>query len=533
MMHRIFSQAELVYADFGDSGDEEARLIEMLHPFTAVAVRYYELALENGISEAYETLRQLLPMPGLHHLGWNTPARFVTRPYFRRLWVLQEYVLARDVTVLVGEHRLSSNFMDTIFFATQALRLQLTQRCMSLDFRGNDTNNVLELVTALPSVNAALLVQSEFVQSRHEQMVHDSQSHTFAANLSRNANFEVKDPRDKFYAILGLSQDLSPVSFGISYLEDIQEVAQRATLLLIEKEQAAFALSRCCGVSSGHDPSWAYSWIHSEDSLLLHVEVDGSCTYYGACGPGGPDLRTTLDRNVLSTKALLLGEIVMMAGKNEVYAVDWVVQNNFSQYIYAALEWLLDISRWIDIVSSSDIPHPAPREFWRAAAADRDTWKQSFKPTRTCLCPHFEESLLTFIDGLKSLRGLVETQPVFDDHGKALLDLVERLDVLNEHDDDFSLWAVIFEKLLHMLPSFSNNSTGRRLAITKDGLLCLVPNASLPGDQLAIIGGMPIPFLLRPKGDRFAIVGLCYIHDMMDGQAFDDGKYPIEDILIC
>ena len=37
------------------------------------------------------------------------------------------------------------------------------------------------------------------------------------------------------------------------------------------------------------------------------------------------------------------------------------------------------------------------------------------------------------------------------------------------------------------------------------------------GDLLVTFEGFAMPFVLRPKGDNFVIIGDCYIHGIMDG----------------
>jgi hypothetical protein len=79
------------------------------------------------------------------------------------------------------------------------------------------------------------------------------------------------------------------------------------------------------------------------------------------------------------------------------------------------------------------------------------------------------------------------------------------------------------DSYLHRLRSFWDNALGLAssacLGIIVNGLVARLPDDTCVGDCLAIILGVSVPFELRPHGDDYLIVGLCYIHDMMDGQA--------------
>ena len=73
----------------------------------------------------------------------------------------------------------------------------------------------------------------------------------------------------------------------------------------------------------------------------------------------------------------------------------------------------------------------------------------------------------------------------------------------------------------------------RKLAVTgSKGLMCLVPGNSQHGDFVGIFGRCPIPLVLRPNKGNFQIVGVCYMHDMMDGQALKTEMWKVQEISI-
>jgi hypothetical protein len=65
-------------------------------------------------------------------------------------------------------------------------------------------------------------------------------------------------------------------------------------------------------------------------------------------------------------------------------------------------------------------------------------------------------------------------------------------------------------------------SRGKRLFITSRGYLGLGPSHMQVGDELVIIYGVIVPFLLR-KGDiHRTLVGEAFVHGIMDGEFMDD-----------
>jgi hypothetical protein len=46
----------------------------------------------------------------------------------------------------------------------------------------------------------------------------------------------------------------------------------------------------------------------------------------------------------------------------------------------------------------------------------------------------------------------------------------------------------------------------------------------MPGDQVFVLKGSEVPFLLRPRGpgrEGFTVVGDCYVHGIMNGEALE------------
>jgi hypothetical protein len=52
-----------------------------------------------------------------------------------------------------------------------------------------------------------------------------------------------------------------------------------------------------------------------------------------------------------------------------------------------------------------------------------------------------------------------------------------------------------------------------------NGYVGIVPVGTQPGDSLFLPYGSPIPFVLRPKADKFSVIGGAYIHDIMKVEA--------------
>lgn len=61
---------------------------------------------------------------------------------------------------------------------------------------------------------------------------------------------------------------------------------------------------------------------------------------------------------------------------------------------------------------------------------------------------------------------------------------------------------------------------GTFLSTTVNSHLALVPISASANDQIVILSGRKIPFVLRATSNTFKIIGPCYVHGIMDGEAF-------------
>ena len=72
---------------------------------------------------------------------------------------------------------------------------------------------------------------------------------------------------------------------------------------------------------------------------------------------------------------------------------------------------------------------------------------------------------------------------------------------------------------------------GRRMARTSEGYIGLVPAKTQPGDCVWLLKGGNVPFVIRDESGTKRLVGEAYIHGIMKGEAFDEGKCQDKEIV--
>lgn len=72
------------------------------------------------------------------------------------------------------------------------------------------------------------------------------------------------------------------------------------------------------------------------------------------------------------------------------------------------------------------------------------------------------------------------------------------------------------------------STKNRRIFITDEGHIGLAPLDTKAGDSLVVLFGSRFPIILRPAADQtWVVVGHCYAHGLMDGEAIYRGKHAV------
>jgi len=66
------------------------------------------------------------------------------------------------------------------------------------------------------------------------------------------------------------------------------------------------------------------------------------------------------------------------------------------------------------------------------------------------------------------------------------------------------------------------------LCITSKGFLASVPYTTEARDCIAVFAGGQMPFVIRRTGDHYRLIGGCYVHGIMNGEAFPERASELE-----
>ncbi|KAL8690473.1 MAG: hypothetical protein Q9218_004082 [Villophora microphyllina] len=192
----------MVYIWLGMESADTSVGVELLHR-TAKAVRGlpYDLTADTG----YPILGTL-GLPDMFDPGWKVVAKLITREWFSRIWVIQELTVNRSRTFLCGSVKIRWDALQTLAYwlsnfvpLRNALLINLPERVA----KGFSSFQLSEIIS--------IADQYARIGPLH---FHDL--------LYLTGSFKATDPRDKIFALMGISSD-GPLEL-IDYSRDLRGI---------------------------------------------------------------------------------------------------------------------------------------------------------------------------------------------------------------------------------------------------------------------------------------------------------------------
>ncbi|KAI1624365.1 heterokaryon incompatibility protein-domain-containing protein [Exophiala viscosa] len=413
---------------------------------------------------------------------WHSLGTLVARPYFGRLWVIQEHALGREVVFMIGRTQIRGSIL-----ARAMLRLYNTSfYCLGYS---NEVTRAQHRVPYMASLNPVIIFRiREYIMGR-----------TFDRS---------KITLDRLiYGLLGLchADERNHPSLRVDYRESVESLSLRMSRLFLSNG-AHFVLYHsvgCCSEAS--TPSWVIDLCaEKRDDVGSLVLADGTCDdalYNAGHAPDQANPRAfqplvSRDSHLLTVTAILLPAICSLSTTCPYMDKKTPSSKNVHDWVSDLLTWASDQ----DMPTSIDIR----KALLSTVSADTLSFSGHF----------YRASLDAVLPGSEILTAALYcieyTGPdiLTDDYSRRM------------HRSAFSLMGCLMfaQGCAVGFPLRSQELVS---------LLYLVPGCAKPGDVVAIFVGLPVPFVLRPtepepglEGPVFRIVGSAYAHGMMDGQIF-------------
>lgn len=444
---------------------------------------------ENGDNSDLELVRAGVPPPG--HTCWGAMQSLLQRPYFTQMWIAPEIKVSRAQKVVCGQEEMPwQNLVDFNHRIRQ-------QKQFPYRFFPEAILPGLELIE---SISDLWIAETENIPYDLLDVLR-----FFRQRLT-------SDPRDKIIAPLGLTINLgSSCDHLIDYKQSVAELYTKTARMIIERDCSLDILWSAGKAMQKHRlPSWVPDWTVPSNAALGMIAREGFeiraykqseelHVVYHATDLSRPDYKF-VDGESLQVKAMIYGSI---------------------NWIGASLQSLEE---------EADIPTPI------TAAVQLGRLRDCFSATEQHCQPYptGEECIAACQQTLfaERKRGLV-----YGELSYAKIDPYEAAQYANDFffiaanalahnrssstDDD----EAALEPHLHgydiFQASLNETTTGRRLFTTQDGYVGLAPAGSRVGDGICVVLGCNVPFVVRALegSDGFVMVGECYVHGLMRGEA--------------
>ncbi|KAK0705768.1 heterokaryon incompatibility protein-domain-containing protein [Apiosordaria backusii] len=526
-------------------------------------------------------------LPYTSWMEWCSLAAFFKRQWFSRLWIVQEVILSRELSLLCGSHHIS---WDELVAAARTIEA----RCKVLGFSPSTLFlQAHEIAVALEHNTIQLARWREFYYGTSVLEPHAKPD--FENLIYDTWVFAATDPRDKIYGMFGLMKTDLKSKLAVDYTSPVELVYALTTKHIIDHYSSLQILS-CVQDASIRRISPSPSW--TPDFSLPYFNMMCSNGFFCAAGPEhtGPQILPSSSWDRLKLKGCLFDTIVETGNDRTNYVNSSVLLDPswfelcmlLSQpYQHTGEPRTEVLWRTLCANQTSDFIVPAPGDFGvlfkellsamvmvRAEIesegyAEAEAEQQAggdIGPAPDC-CTGFMDALnrarekWTFaeFDTLTSEELLEHLcrRPRFlssDRHGWLIYTLTKlQILALTEDKPSTPSWEEL-EQFYHnptyvmrrkkekeivlvrqnderFSASFQKRYGKRKLFFTEKGYLGLGPASVKVGDVVGILPGAEGPFVLRHEEDMvMSLVGQAYVHGIMNGEAVEMEGFELQDI---
>jgi hypothetical protein len=490
-------------------------------------------------------------------VDWLALNYLFSLPWFRRKWIIQEVVLAQEALVFCGVQSIQWPRLRKVSEVLPTCVANMTLRNMPIRFSYH------RLLSGLNSNLSATIAETSANRSMLFLLVSTSQ-------------FECTDVRDRYFALHSLSTEFEEADSPLKpdYNLTLSDISFRFGKwhLVTKRNPAILALVEPNAPPKSRTPSWVPSF----DSISSFIGGDiGEKNHWRCSGDSILDAQVFDAELTLQIKGRTIGFVARVEP-------DYSAVRHQAQELWSSIPALNNVSQarlslstlslqseeesrlanlpliqllqpairfrgmLLDLVGKVHEHRTEISPRMRVALLDTltsDIFDPKSKPDSECSNTSLEvlKEVLKEILPKKPRPGAELQELMQNPKSRALLDTLtfDIFDPKLKPDSECSntFLEVLGEILqgrprpgadlqeLMQNPKFRALYEGlvcqsRRYCATKNDMVAVVPEVSDVGDKICLFYGCPIPYVIRPEKDgTYRLVGPCYLHGMMQGEA--------------
>ncbi|MCJ1253757.1 hypothetical protein MMC24_001570 [Lignoscripta atroalba] len=461
LMREIYRKAKTVVSWLGEATAEDSDALDSIPGLVE------RLSSGTGPIDAPEFVP--LGLPDTTSPIWPAIGRLYHRPYWRRLWILQEMVLPRHLEFWCGIKTISS---DVIV----ALAAGMVERSLIRFALGDEIIEVehLSQSNGFESIQSCEIVRKFIAAYDHLPL-------GALLNLTRRRQTGLL--QDKIFAILGLASPQLQQAVSVDYAADPAVVYTQAAKYMIQNE-STLTLHLLSDVVSIEQLDGLPSWCPNFASTAIHVDLLSKARTAGYCSGSIPSnqsagsITALPDSNRIAATGLQIDKISTIIES-------WPPESHNAATLLEYEKRCLALSLSVFTADGND---SIPDAHWRTLIANES-------PTSTgenAPCsPEVQKHYLAW-------KTWMESRPQ-------------------------TLGADLSDEAHQFYNSVVAVTRGRTFFSTRDGRIGLGPPGTREGDLVCVVYSSPTPYILREKAGSderlFGFVGEAYVHGIMYGEA--------------
>ena len=416
--------------------------------------------------------------PRLRDPVWTSVKAFFSSSWFRRVWIIQEIVISPKVNVSCGNWTVEWDFLK-----------------LAVDVIQDEPSSSETVATLDPFLALCNLREWESRKYRWNLL---SLLGTFSYASSTLA-------RDRFFALLGIASDGNMDAFEPDYHKSstFASIARRYGRGFVSQGRGIQLLSGAAGITDPPDlfPSWLPDFTKPQSTRLASSGEFG--TAFAASKGATAQAISWMDGDVLCVPS---------------YAVDDITHVSYARNLPGPAAWG-KYFREIDDMVNLHLP-PGHRRH-------AEKLKMQVPVAGATLFGEImlEDSYKAFRVGLENcqfLRNPRKLRRLWPGFGGApsSVETAEEEELVGTGAGG---GAVVYQdKMKEYMALLSDGLLGWRFFITKRGHCGIAPGKVQEGDEVHVVGGADVPFVMQKvEGGEgcFRLVGGCFVEGIMGGEA--------------
>ncbi|KAF7925774.1 uncharacterized protein EAE98_006999 [Botrytis deweyae] len=471
LMGSIYETAHQVVVWLGEEESDTMEIIELIHRMAGnhefhwadfTPIEDYEPRPELGVD------RLLLFM-------------FFRKPWWTRMWTLQEMAKAKSLTFICGSHVISGKTFELL---VQSFYIHYQVCCFP------ENNNP---ILTLPHL------ENRFLELQRIENLRKSRTRVGFLELARLYRYRIAtDPHDMVYGLLGMSLDLDDKV--INYQLPVAEAYELATLALIAKtgnlDVFSHVLEHPSDASHEHTenlPSWVPDWKleYKFEVLRFSGKRQEAFSTHKTSGSIPVDINR-VSPGKIAIKGLLFDTVEELAHAK-------------APSILISYESIDEWREFAGVDEKPEEPYAGGKTlidaFWRTLCCDMSVIRGEKRAT-------FKDRILH--DEWWWIFLLMK----YEQNAQGQLKKLRQEELRGVNQLALSIYSY---------------TAGRRFFRTKTGYIGVGPSGMKEGDQVCVLFGGKTPFILRRKDpeakvhnksvEEWIFVGDAYVQGIMNGEA--------------